>query len=182
MKRAIIIHGWTGKPTDNWFQWLAKELSSLGYKTETPEMPNSDNPILNDWMETLLSLSPDENTLLIGHSLSNSLILRYLEKPETKAKGAVLVAAWNWLMSDLKEFHQTFFETEFKYDAIKSKKIPIIIVNSTDDPYIDFKKSKDLSHKLDSKFIGIDNAGHFNTKAGYTQFPRLVEIIKEEIE
>jgi predicted alpha/beta hydrolase family esterase len=92
------------------------------------------------------------------------------------------VAAWNWLMTDLKEFHQTFFETEFIYDTIKSKKISIIIVNSTDDPYIDFKKSKDLSHKLDSKFIGIENAGHFNTKAGYTQFPRLVEIIKEEFE
>lgn len=181
MKRAIIIHGWTGKPEDNWFQWLKDELTKLGYEAETPEMPNADNPRLGEWMEKLSSLKPDENTLLIGHSLSNSLILRYLERPDTKAKGAVLVAAWNWLIEDLREYHQTFFEKDFDYDLIRAKKLPIIIVNSSNDPYIDFERSKNLPAKLGAKFISVENAGHFNTKAGYTQFPQLLEIIKKEL-
>ncbi len=181
MKRAIIIHGWTGKPTDNWFQWLKDELNKLGYTAETPEMPNADKPKLSEWMEKLRSLKPDENTLLIGHSLSNSLILHYLEKLETKAKGVVLVAAWNWLIEDLREYHQTFFEKDFDYDLIKSKKLPIVILNSTDDPYIDFERSKNLPIKLGAKFITVENAGHFNTKAGYTKFPQLLEVIINDL-
>ncbi len=180
MKRAIIVHGWRGKPTDNWFPWLKEELIKSGYKAETPQMPNSDNPALNEWLDTLLSLEPDEDTLLIGHSLSNSLILRYLERPDSRAKGAVLVAVWDWLIEDLREYHQTFFEKDFDYDLIKSKKLPIIIVNSSNDPYIDFKRSKNLPHKLNAKFIAVENAGHFNTKSGYIKFPQLLDLIKTD--
>lgn len=178
MKRAIIIHGWTGKPKDNWFPWLKDELIKLSYAAETPVMPNSDTLKLNEWMDTLLSMQPDKETLLIGHSLSNSLILRYLERSNSNALGAVLVAAWNWMIEDLREYHQTFFEKNFDYDSIKSKNIPIVIVNSTNDPYIDFEKSKNLPGKIGAKFVSIDNAGHFNTKSGFNQFPQLLDIIK----
>ena len=177
--RATIVHGWQGSPDINWFQWVGKELQKLGYTVDIPQMPNADNPKFSDWMETLEALTPNENTLLIGHSLANSLILRYLEKRTAKAKAAFLVAAWDWLMEDIKEYHQTFFETPFDYEAIKAKNIPITIVNSTNDPYIDFEQSKGLAAKLNATFIGIENAGHFNEKAGYTTFPQLFEILKE---
>lgn len=180
MKRAIIIHGWTGSPEENWFRWLGKELKKLDYRVDIPLMPNSDYPNLSEWLSTLKSLSPDDNTLIIGHSLANALIMRYLAEDNSKAKGAVMVAAWNWLVVDLKEYHQTFFETNFDYESIKKKKLPIIIVNSTNDPYIDFERSKNLATKLGSKFISIKDAGHFNKSAGYTKFPKLVEIITQE--
>lgn len=180
MKRAIIIHGWTGKPEDNWFQWLKKELDIMGFKAVTPEMPNADNPKLSEWMAKLESLQPDEDTILIGHSLANALILHYLEKPDTTVKAVFLVAAWNWLIKDLTIYHQTFFEKEFNYSTINSKHISITIINSSDDPYIDFERSKKLPDKLNTKFVAIENAGHFNTQAGYTQFPLLLEIIKQE--
>ncbi len=74
-----------------------------------------------------------------------------------------MVAVWDWLMEDNKEFHQTFFERDFDYEALRGRKTPSVIVNSTTDPWIDFETSKKLAVKLDEKFIAIDNTGHFTT-------------------
>jgi uncharacterized protein len=178
MNKAIIIHGWEETPEGQWLPWVGKQLSEKGWRVEIPQMPNTKMPKLDEWMQKLESLSPDEDTIIIGHSLANALILKYLEKPETKIKGAVMVAAWDWLLMDIKEFHQTFFETGFDYEAIQNKHIPLTIVNSTTDPYIDFEKSKKLASKLNAKFIAIEKAGHFMERDGYKEFPRLIEIIQ----
>jgi predicted alpha/beta hydrolase family esterase len=60
MKRAIIIHAWEETPTGQWLPWLKKELESAGWKVGVPEMPNTKKPKLNEWMDTLVSLSPDK--------------------------------------------------------------------------------------------------------------------------
>ncbi len=178
MRNAIIIHGWEETPNGQWLPWLKEKLESLGWNVEVPEMPNTKEPKLNEWMDTLLSLSPEKNTVLIGHSLSNALILKYLERPETKIKSVIMVAAWDWLIEDVKKFHQTFFQNGFAYEAIKKKQIPIAIVNSTTDPWINFERSKELATKLNAKFIAVENAGHFMAKDGYTEFPLLVNLLE----
>lgn len=180
MKKAIIIHGWEETPEGHWLPWVGKRLRKKGWIIEIPEMPNTKNPKLNEWMDTLLSLHPDENTILVGHSLANTLILKYLEKSEVQIKGAVMVAAWDWLMEDIKEFHQTFFETGFDYEAIKKKNTPLIIVNSTTDPWIDLERARQMVDKLHAKFFAIENAGHFMEKDGYKEFPQLIKIIEKE--
>jgi len=181
MNKAIIIHGWEESPSGHWYPWLGKKLEEEGWQVDIPEMPNTKNPKLNQWMDKLLSFSPDNNTLLIGHSLANALIMKYLENSENKAKGAVMVAAWDWLMEDVKEFHQTFFESGFNYETIKSRNLPLFIVNSSNDPWIDFAKAKNLSTKIKAKFIAVANAGHFMDRDGYREFPKLLEIINDEI-
>ena len=177
MNRAIIIHGWEETPQGQWLPWVGEQLSRDGWFVEIPEMPNTKTPKLGEWLQKLESLSPDEHTILVGHSLANALILKYLEKPKTKIKSAIMVAAWDWLMEDVKEFHQTFFETGFDYAAIKHKNIPLTIVNSTTDPWVDFEKSKLLAGKLNAEFIAVENAGHFMAKDGYQQFPELLKLI-----
>jgi len=179
MKRAIIIHGWECTPKEQWLPWLGNKLREKGWMVEIPEMPNTNYPKLTEWMNKLESLSPDENTVLIGHSLANALILKYLEKPNTKIIGSVMVAAWDWLMNDVKEYHETFFENDFNYEDIKKKDLPIVIVNSTTDPWIDFERSKKLADKINAQFVTIENAGHFMEKDGYKEFPQLVTIIEK---
>lgn len=179
-KRAIIIHGWEGTPKNEWLPWVGKQLEANGWKVEIPQLPNTMNPKLNEWMDALISLSPDENTMLVGHSLANALILKYLERPEIKVKGAVLVAAWNWLIEAAKDHHITFYDTDFDYDTIKKKSLPLTIVNSSNDPWVDFERSKLMAEKLNAKFIGVENAGHFMERDGYKEFPQLVNIIEED--
>lgn len=178
MKNAIIIHGWDQKPTDEWLPWLADELRNRGWEVELPLMPNAAMPKLSEWMEVLLNLKPNADTVLVGHSLSNSLILKYMEKAEAKLKSAYLVAAWDYLLPSLKDEHLSFFENGFDYEAIKSK-APITILQSTNDPYLDFDKAKELASKVNATFIPIENAGHFQTKSGYSKFPRLLDLILE---
>jgi uncharacterized protein len=178
MKRAIIIHGWENKPEGQWIPWVKEQLEKDGWSVETPEMPNTFNPNASEWMDMLVSLTPDRNTLLIGHSLANALIMKYLEKKENEASGAILVAAWDWLMEDVKEFHETFFDKGFNFEAIKEKKLPLVVMNSVTDPYIDFGRSQQLANKLDARFVGVENAGHFTIEDGYTEFPELLDVIK----
>lgn len=178
MKRAIIIHAWEEAPNGHWLPWVKEKLESIGWKVDDPQMPNTKNPKLHEWMETLLSLSPDEDTVLVGHSLSNALIMKYLGRPETKVKSVFMVAAWDWLMDDVKKFHETFFENGFVYEIIKKKQIPITIVNSTTDPYIDIERSKGMADKLNAKFVSVENAGHFVARDGYTEFPLLLKLIE----
>ena len=178
-KRIIILHGWEGTPDKEWLPWVGKQLEVKGWSVELPQLPNTMNPKLEEWMETLTSLSPDEDTVIIGHSLANALILKYLEKPDAKLKGAVMVAAWNWLIEAAKDFHITFYDKDFNYDVIKQKHISLAIVNSTNDPWVDFDRSKMMAEKLNAKFIGIEKAGHFMERDGYKEFSQLVQIIEE---
>jgi uncharacterized protein len=177
MKRAIIIHGWGQKPNQEWLPWLAKNLQKEGWNVSLPEMPNTDMPKLSEWMKLLQSLKPDIDTVLIGHSLGNALILKYLETENIKVKGVYLVAAWDYLLPDLKKEHKTFFETGFDYETIKKTKIPITIIQSTNDPYLDFDKAKILAKKIGAKFIPVKNAGHFMERNGYKQFPLLQKLV-----
>jgi predicted alpha/beta hydrolase family esterase len=179
MKRAIIVHGWDQKPEDEWLPWLAKELKSKDWEVELPTMPNAAMPKLSEWMEKFLSLNPDGETVLIGHSLSNSLILKYIERDNAKLKSTYLVAAWDYLIPALKKEHSTFFKYGFNYEAIKNK-APITILQSTDDPYLDFEKGKELAEKINATFISFENAGHFQTKSGYETFPALLKMIVED--
>lgn len=179
-KRAILLHGWEGTPQSEWFPWVAKQLEESGWTVEIPELPNTKNPKLNDWIAALNRLSPDKNTVLVGHSLANALILKYLEKPETMIRGAVMVAAWNWLIEAAREFHITFYDKDFDYEAIRAKNTQLVMVNSTNDPWIDFERSKKMAEQLNSKFIGVENAAHFMERDGYKEFPQLVKIVAEE--
>ncbi|MEA3355098.1 MAG: alpha/beta hydrolase [Patescibacteria group bacterium] len=176
MKRAIIIHGWDQEPTDEWLLWLAKQLKKRDWQVDLPKMPNARYPQFEAWMKVLLELSPDKNTVLIGHSLSCSLILKYLERPQVKVKKTLLVAAWDYLLPELEEEHRSFFKEGFDYEAIKQNQTPITIIQSTNDPYLDFNKAKLLAKKINAKFIPFENAGHFQTKSGYGEFPELLEM------
>lgn len=176
MKRAILIHGWEGTPNNEWFPWVKRVLEQQGWHVEVPAMPNTKEPKLAQWMDTLITLAPNEETVLVGHSLAAALILKYLEKPEVNIKKAIMVAAWDWLFEDVKEFHETFFEHGFDYDGIKKKNIPLAIVNSTNDPWIDFDRSKKLAEKISATLVPVENAGHFMAKDGYTEFPLLVSL------
>ena len=142
-------------------------------------MPNSPMPKLNEWMSKLLSLVPDEETILVGHSLANALILKYMEREHALLHGAFLVAAWDYQLPDLLEEHGTFFKSGFNYQAIKKKNVPITIFQSTNDPYLDYDKAVQLASKIGATLIKVENAGHFGEKSGYKQFPDLLQLMNQ---
>ena len=124
MKMAIIINGWDQRPDQEWLPWLAEELSKKGWTVELPAMPNSPMPKLEEWMDKLIALVPNANTVLIGHSLANALILKYMERKDILLKATFLVAAWDYQLPDLLEEHGTFLKRVLIIKPLKLKIFP----------------------------------------------------------
>jgi predicted alpha/beta hydrolase family esterase len=96
-KRVFIIHGWGGNPDEHWLPWLKSELEQKGYEVVVPQMPNTNKPVIEEWVNHLSEIvgEVDAQTYFVGHSVGCQTILRYLEtQAGKKAGGCVLVAAW----------------------------------------------------------------------------------------
>ncbi|MDD3487527.1 MAG: alpha/beta fold hydrolase [Candidatus Moranbacteria bacterium] len=179
-KRVFIIHGWGGSPERNWFPWLAKNLRERGFFVEVPEMPNTDEPKINEWLAHMRKAiaNPDENTILVGHSLGGQAILRYLANlPEgVKIKKAILVAP---VMDEIKNYDSVVEKSTGEWiktpiDAKKTKQSvgEIIGFFSDDDPWIPLSSEKTLREIYGARTIIEKDMGHYN-------FSEAPQVLKE---
>lgn len=164
-KRAIIVHCWGGTPDYAWYPWAKAELEKRGYEVQVPQMPNTDTPKLAEWLPTLQQLvgTPDTELLLIGHSLGNPTIMRYLETlPDGQQVGKVIMVAG---FTDQLGFHEleNFFETRLNYDKIKPKSSHgFVAIQSDNDPFVSAQYGQRLKAELGAKLIIKHAAGHMS--------------------
>ena len=154
--RAIILHCWGGNSESNWFPWLKKELENKGFEVFCPDLPDSQNPKQDGWLNEAMKLEYDENTILIGHSLGSVLIMRLLEK--VKVKAVYLVAGFDEHLG-IPEI-MNFFKEPFDYEKIKSNTDKIVMLSSDNDPYIPLEHAQELSKKLDCGLIIFEKMNH----------------------
>ena len=183
--KFFIIHGAYGNPKENWFHWLKKELESKGHTVFVPELPTPENQSLENWMEImepyLEKIDPD--TIFIGHSLGPAFILSILEKIDVEVKSCFFVSGFLGLLNnpDFDEINKTFTTKEFNWEKIKENCEKFYVIHSDNDPYVPLAKANELANKLNTDVIIIEGAGHFNESAGYTEFPKLLNLIEGEI-
>ena len=89
-KRVLIIHGWESNSREHWFLAEKERLEKLGYEVVVPDMPNTLHPQKEEWVKVIEDFNPDENSILIGHSLGGVTILRYLEIAKNKTRKCIL--------------------------------------------------------------------------------------------
>jgi len=53
MKRVVMIHGWGGYPEEGWRPWLKNKLQEKNVEVHIPEMPDTENPKMNEWLDKL---------------------------------------------------------------------------------------------------------------------------------
>lgn len=70
-KRVFIVHGWDDNPKKHWFPWLKKELEKRNFEVYVPQLPDSENPRIYNWVPKLAETvnTSDEQTYFVGHSL-----------------------------------------------------------------------------------------------------------------
>ncbi len=182
MKNAFIFHGTEGYPEENWFPWLKAELEEQGYSVAVPQFPSP--PVvpskLSEWLEVWENYKDkvNEETVLIGHSLGGVFNLRVLEKLEKPIAAAFFVGTPVGVKPVLNyERDEAFGGFDFDWQKIKGNAKRFSVYHSDDDPYVDLENGKQLAKNLGVELTFIPNAGHFNTKAGYTKFPQLLEDI-----
>lgn len=167
MKKAIIVHCWSGHPEYCWYPYAKKELEKNGFSVVVPAMPDTDEPNLGKWLPKLKEVigTPDENTYLIGHSAGCITIMRYLESlsPEEKIGGVVFVAGFthNLGFDELKNF----FETPIDFEKIKTAGNKFIVIASDNDPYVPLDQADVLEERLGAEKIIKHNAKHFSGAA-----------------
>ncbi len=180
---AFIFHGTEGHPEENWFPWLKKELEAKGCKVFVPQFPSP--PIvpakIAEWFGVLKEYEQyiNEDTILIGHSLGGVFTLRLLEKLKHPVKAVFLIGTPIGIKPILNyDRDSSFSGFNFDWPAIKSNAKHFTVYHSDNDPYVSLGNGEHLAKELGVKLTFIPNAGHFNTKAGYTSFPDLLEKIK----
>ena len=182
MKNAFIFHGTGGYPEENWFPWMKDELKSLGFNLHVPQFPTPENQTLKAWFDVFKEYEKfvDEHTLMIGHSLGGAFLFRVLEGLKMQIAAACIVSApvgilpiRNWI-SD-----QPFMAHPFDWQKIREHARKFVVFHSDDDPYVCLENGEEIAKQLGVLLSFIPNAGHFNTAAGYTKFPELLNQIKQ---
>ncbi|HSX02124.1 MAG TPA: alpha/beta hydrolase [Candidatus Saccharimonadia bacterium] len=195
MKTALILHGTDGTPQSNWFPWLKAELEKDGYLVWAAALPNAHKPNMELYVKTLLSTKYDlgscpmgwdynKDTLIVGHSSGAVAILGLLQAlPKDITVGTcVLVGSFK---DDLGwDSLSELFEKPFDFELIKTKAKKFIFVHSDNDPYCPLEHAEYLSKQVGGELIVLPGQGHFSAELNpeYKEFPRLLEIIKEEKE
>ncbi len=182
MKRAVIIHCWGGTSQYAWYPWAKAELEKQGYQVIVPDMPNTEEPKLKEWLPKLQEVigTPDEELVLIGHSLGTVTIMRYLENLPAgqRVKKAILVAAFSDSLG-FKEL-ENFFKAPLELPKIKPKtENGFVVIQSDNDPYIAEQYGRQLEEELGAKLIIKHNAGHMSgaidSDKSCTKLPEVVD-------
>jgi len=187
MKKAIIVHGWGGNPSGDWFPWLKEKLES-SFEVVVPEMPDTFHPTIDNWVSTLQNIAGDidSDTILIGHSIGCQTILRFVEKlpADIKIAKIILVAAWlhltdeTWDEDYTPEIAKQWLETPIDFDKVKSHCNDIVCIQSDNDPFVPVADAEIFKEKLNAKIVFLQNAGHISAESGFTELPEILRQIQ----
>lgn len=179
--KVFIIHGVGGYPGENWFPWLKAELEKQGHEVIVPQFPTPENQTLEKWMKVLEPYTFDSGTVLVAHSLGPAFAVSLLERINVRIRACFFVAGFTGKLG-IEEFdsiNTTFMEKEFDWEKIKQNCAEFYVYGSDNDPYISQEMEKEFARRLGSELIIVEGAGHFNEKAGYTEFSRLLKDIEK---
>ncbi len=176
MSSVFIFHGTGGTPEENWFPWLKKELEQIGHTVTVPAFPDTYHPNLETWLATIKNEMSEmnEETILVGHSIGATLILRILERLRNPIRSCFLVAPvsekigdeWDTLFSG-------FIDPPFDWDRIKTNAQKREILHANNDPYIPLSHARTLANHIGAELTVISGGRHLNQAAGFTEFPLL---------
>ena len=173
-KRVFIIHGWGGSPDEPLYKWLKLKLEKSGFKVVVPEMPNPEKPEIEAWISRLEEIlgTPDESTILVGHSIGCQAILRYLEKlnPTSKIGGIVFIAPWLTLSNlESDEDWRTadpWLNTPIRETDVIKHTPKITAIFSDNDSYVPSENIELFKRRFNAEIVVEHGKGHFTTDDG----------------
>ena len=187
MKNALILHGADSNPQNNWFPWLKVALEKQEYKVWVPTLPNSETPILNDWLETIVANKAwefNDESLVIGHSAGATFAARLLENLPVgiTINKAILVAAYAERGDKPEYFHYKdgLLQKPFDWEKMKQGAKHFYFIASDNDQYqCGAEQAKIFHNHLEGELIIKSGQGHFNLESNppYKEFPLLLELI-----
>jgi len=161
-KRVLIIHGWEASSKEHWFLEEKERLEKLGFEVAVPDMPNTLHPGKEEWVKVIKDFTPDGESILIGHSLGGTAILRYLEKTQDKVGKCIFIATPIRKLGPGYEGIENFLETDFNWGKIEENANKLIVFNQTEDPAVPFQHGKDLADNIGGELVVVEDNDHFD--------------------
>lgn len=180
--KIILIHGNGGGTGDGlWFPRVKQDLEKLGLKVATPTMPDNMLARESEWLPYLDDvLHADENTIIIGHSSGAVAAMRYAEGH--KLYGSILIGACYTDLGDKDEKASGYYNRPWQWQKIKANQNWIVQFASTDDPWIPIAEARHIHEQLKTDYREYTDKGHFGGDYEKTEFPEVVQVIKERLE
>lgn len=175
-KRVLILHGLGGSDFPHWQANLARDLIKENYIVSFPAFPSRNNPKLEEWKDFLKKeLAYFKPDIVVCHSLANVLWFHTCDELDIKLEKLILVAPVSRNRSI--EEAKTFYPYPIAKDLKASQ---IIMIGSTNDPYMSEEETRELQIKLNVDIKIMENAGHINASSGFGKLDFALEFIKKE--
>lgn len=184
IKRAIVLHGYAGKPFVNWYPWLAYQLRKRGYKTFLPWLPDARHPNGAKWTSKIIGCTfrKLDGSLIIGHSAGSVEILNLLMSlPDDQIiDTAVMVSSFR-PKPQWKNLEHLVTEP-FDFERIKSRCRRFIVVHAEDDPVCPVEDARYYAKILGAELVVLPHGGHFSIVRNirFWRFPELITILKDK--
>lgn len=191
MKKIIIVHGWDATSKSDFHPWLKKELNERKIWNYFPNMPNTSEPKINEWVPFLKKNIKKINneTIIVGHSIGCQAVLRLLETlPDNiQINKCILIAPWMHLDKQTLEeegegivaIARPWMETPIEWKKIRNHCNNFICIFSDNDPDVPLSNEKLFKEKLNAKIIVLHNKYHFDEGSGIYELPELLnEVLK----
>jgi hypothetical protein len=153
-------------------------------------MPHAESPTIAEWVGFIAGLvgEPDEQTVMVGHSIGAQAVVRYLERLGAAGKSVgktVLVAsgfpmglprAEAVAMAEGDEVLVPWLTVGVDAGMIKKAAGTCTVILSDDDPYIELGRAEaEFRAALDPHIVIEHSKGHFNDDSGLTELPSALQ-------
>jgi predicted alpha/beta hydrolase family esterase len=178
--KVLIIHGIGGHAGIHWQQWLHDELGKLGHSVIMPALPEADHPDRQVWLEETKQAVGDaklSELVIVGHSLGATTAIDFAEQATGPIKALVSVSG---LVSDYGAELNSYFlrQKSINFSKVRRNLSQSFVLFGDNDPYVPQKALHEVAIQLNVRPIIIPDGGHLNTEAGFTTFPKLLEVIE----
>ena len=176
MKRVLIIHGWTNRrQVNHWQRNLAVALQRAGHAVAYSQLPNTDNPVLDEWLDviendlTILDEVSSDELIVIGHSLGCLTWLNAVKRGVVKSSVSrvLLVAPADPALCDDAATFQIDVNDAALKRAVHDVAAATLLVGSDGDPWIPRGVEETFATPLDLPFVIIPGGSHFAGEEGW---------------
>ncbi|ROZ84156.1 alpha/beta hydrolase [Pseudomonas neustonica] len=167
LTRYLILPGWQGSGPQHWQSHWQQLLPNA----QRVEQHDWQWPLRADWvaqLEQQIAADPAP-TILIAHSLGCITLAHWAAQASpallSRIKGALLVAPADVERANCAPALQNFAPIP---NAVLP--FPSLLIGSTNDPAASAERALCLANQWGSRAVVLEQAGHINTSAGFTQW------------
>ena len=191
MSKVLIIHGWTNRrPVGHWQRSLAAALRDQGHLVSYPQLPNPDQPILDEWLEVLtaeldqfdeVASRASEPLIVLAHSLGCVAWMQLADRGLLKqpADRVLLVAPPEPApISPVPTFVMDLSDGRAER-MIKGSARAVTLVGSDADVWQPSGIQAGVGDMIGLEAVVVHGAKHFSTLDGFTQWQGVIDWVND---